>query len=198
MTELDVINFALSMAGEAPLNDADEMHPMVPTIKRYLEDEKVKLLLQKRWWFCSEVVTLSPDAVQGVIYIPQYAITCHPRKKYAYEENIVERGRRLYNTDKNTYLMDRSYECDVVYNLPFDEIPFLVQQVLQLATAMTFQMNFDADSQRLGQIQQQYQMYLAMLVAEDVRHKKQNFLKMPSTAKDLVNINGATWRGSYY
>lgn len=197
MTELDVINDALSTLGEAPLNDADETHPLVPQIKRFIKEESVRVL-KRSWWFNKEIVTLQPDALSSFIYVPADAISCDPLEKKNYEELLVMRGRRLYNVDKNTYVMDKEVDCYIIRDIPFEDLPVNAQQAVSIATSRRFQQAYDADRQRISQLEIDYREAIAMLRAEHIRNTNVNLIEKSTTLQSLNRIGGSIRRRKTY
>lgn len=195
MTELDVINDALATLGEVPLNEVDEDHPFVAGIRRTFraENQKVQAI---SWWFNLEKITLFPDAVSKFIYVPMDAIRCDPIKKQP-DMMTVQRGRRLYDTDRNTYEFDRSVECLLVREVPFEDLPPSAQVVISLATARKFQQSYDADGLKANQIEMDYRESMARLKAEHTRNTKSNFLSNPITMRELNRIGGGIMRRGY-
>lgn len=197
MTELDVINDALSTLGEAPLNDVDEDHPYTSTIRRFLERESQKVQ-QTGWWFNRELVTLPPDAVSSFIYVPNDAIRCDPLSKR--ELNLaVQRGRRLYNTDTNTYVFDKEVECLLVRNIPFTDLPPEAQEAINTAVKKAFQAAYDADTQKAQLIVMEYQEAMGKLKQVHIRNVKSNFIYKNSSLRQLAKIGSGIIRpGSFY
>ena len=189
MTELDVINDALSTMGEAPLNDADEVHPLVAQIKRFMVEES-KQLQQRGWWFNTEFVTLRPDALSGFIYVPQDTITANPvtRPTGSYKKHYIQRGRRLYNTDDNTYIFSDDVEVKLTRYIPFEDLPVYAQKAVSVLTSRRFQQAYDADGRRDQQLLVDSQVALQYLEQEDIRIRKPNLLNKSTTARSLSRI----------
>lgn len=191
MTELDVINNALSTMGETPLNDADEVHPMVAQIKRFMKEENEQLQ-QQGWWFNTEYVTLVPDALSNFIYVPQDTISAVPVHRY-WRERYVQRGRRLYDANRNTYLIFQNVEVKLTRFIPFEDLPVFAKRVVSTLTSRRFQQAYDADGQRDQQLLVDVQYALQKLEQEDVRMRKPNLIKKHSTARSLNRIAGGRY-----
>lgn len=198
MTELDVINDALSTMGEVPLNDADEVHPLVAQIKRFLTEES-KQLQHKGWWFNTEYVTLSPDALSKFIYVPQDTLSANPvvRPGPGYKRNFIQRGRRLYDTDKNTYIFDSDVEVKLTRYIPFEDLPIYAQRAVSTATSRRFQQAYDADGRRDQQLLVDMQLALQLLEQEDVRIRKPNLINKSTTARSLNRIAFGRYNRGY-
>lgn len=197
MSELDVINDALATMGEAPLVEISEDHPLVSGIRRVLVNQN-EAIQAEGWWFNKELITLMPDADSSFIYTPLDTIRCDPVIGTYHGEigymPIVQRGRRLYDTENNRYEMEENIRCLLVRNIPFVDLPPSCQRVISLATALKFQQNYDADPQRTQQLGAEYVKARADLTAEHIRNIKANFLYKASSASQFNRIGGSTYR----
>lgn len=198
MTELDVINDALSTMGEVPLNDADELHPMVPQIQRFLREENMSLQ-QQGWWFNQEYVTLTPDALSSFIYVPNDTIIANPVNKKSYRENFIQRGKRLYNTDTNTYVFSDDVEVILTRLIPFEDMPVYAQKTVATATCLRFQQAHDADQTRAQLLMNDRNYHLMKLEQEDIRIRKPNMLYKNTTLRTLNGISRGRrpWLANY-
>ena len=198
MTELDVINDCLATLGESPLVEIDEDHPFVAGIRRAFANQS-EAVQAETWWFNKELITLIPDASSKFIYVPQDTIRCDPVIDTYGTYNslpIVQRGRRLYDTDKNSYEFDKNIDCILIRNIPFTDLPPSAQRFISLATALKFQQNYDADPQRTNQLMMEYNKSRADLNAENIRNLKPNFLHKTSNQIKMSRIGGYTYRGA--
>lgn len=195
ITELDIVNDMLATMGITPLNELNEDNPDVAGCRRIISQESSKIQ-QKQWWFNKERIDLFPDALSKFIYIPADAIRCNPIRKPP-RMPVVVRGRRLYDTDKNTYQFDEMIECWVVRNIPFNDLPLSAQVVVSMASVRRFQQSFDADRSKLEQINIDFQMAMADLNAEHIRNTDVNLIRKNSTIRELIGIRGGNRRNNF-
>lgn len=197
MTELDVVNDALATMGEAPLVAIDEDHPLVAGIRRIFKNQ-CEAIQSEQWYFNKEIITLVPDADSSFIYVPLDTIRCDPVLSTYHGQvgytPIVQRGRRLYNTETNAYEMTEPVKCILIRNIPFADLPSTAQRVISLATSLRFQQNYDADPSRTQQLVLDYNIARGVLMAEHTRNIKANFIWKNGLANKLINIGGSTYR----
>lgn len=200
MAELDVINESLSTMGEAPIVEMDERNPMVPIIRNTLRLEN-QTVQSVGWWFNTEEIELHPDTSK-FIYYPNDAIRCSPKMRHSIGGSgslldnslaITQRGRRMYDTDRNSFEFDGSITCDLIRMLKFEDLPSLAQRVVSVSTALKFQQNYDADPTRTKQIQIEYLNLIAALRAEHTRNIRPNLLARNSTMRVLNKIRQDNW-----
>lgn len=194
MTELDVVNDMLATMGISPLNQLDDNNPDVANCRRIIaaQSEEIQSI---QWWFNLEQIDLFADAVSGFIYLPGDAIRCDPVIREPLLP-IVQRGQRLYDTDKNTFVfpIGSKVTCWIVRKIPFQDLPPSAQRVIAVASARKFQQSFDADPQKMGRLDQEYGMALTKLRSEHIRNLRPNLLYKNSTLQPLTWINGNSFR----
>jgi hypothetical protein len=187
-TELDVINACLASLGEAPLNEADDDHPLVAPARTALKTANMREQA-KSWWFNRELVTLTPDPSSGFIYTPDDAIRVDPTNTTL---NYVQRGRRLYNSyapnSTTPYVFTSPVTCWLVRLVLFEDIPPSAQVVISLAAQVSFQKDYDADATKYKQVLAEYTEALLSLSAENIRNQNINMIRKSSTLRTLNQI----------
>lgn len=193
ITQLDVVNACLATMGETPLNTLEDDHSYKAAALSYLT--QTNRIEQKRgWWFNSEYVELVPD-VSKFIYIPLDAIAVKTVDRW-YTPPYAQRGKRLYNIEKNNYEWEQNLVVDIVRLLSFDDLPFHAADVVGYGTVMRFQREFDGDTTRYNQLTQDYARARAELSAENTRNKRPNLLATPSNRYKMGLIGGFGARGA--
>ncbi len=189
MTELDVLNQMLGTLGEAPLQDADDEHPLLPSAKRRLDDTS-ELEQATGWWFNREQVTLQPDPDTGFIYVPTDALSVNEFTI----GSLVQRGRRLYNTVETTYAIGVPVACNIVRKVEFDDLPPNMQKLVAAASVRKFNLDYDGDEHKIAEAKLQEMQARVALGSEEIRNIKANLLTRPSTAATLQRIAGNSSR----
>lgn len=187
MTDLDVLNKLLSTLGEAPLQDIDEEHPLVPAAKRQMETTR-QIELARGWWFNRERVTLVPDPGTGFVYIPDDTLSIDSTDTTS---PLVQRGRRLYDTSKASYAVSKNVVVNLVRDVPFDDIPHNAQNLVASEAAVRFNLDYEGDTTKLGESRNEAQMARLELGREEIRNTAVNLFRRPSTAIVLNRIAGA-------
>lgn len=195
ITTLDVVNGCLGTMGEAPLASVNDAHPLVASALRVLDltNEKQQT---KGWWFNTELVTLTPDAVDSYIYLPTDTLNADPIDPY---DNFVQRGRRLYQATAadsvDKYVFTKSVIAKLIRLIPFDDLPSAVQQVVEAATLLQFQLDYDADSMKVQMHRARYTEAMLDLKAMDIRNRNINLLKNSSAYAKLSAIRPSMGTG---
>lgn len=173
INSLDVVNSCLGTIGEVPLNSLDTDHPYVSASVKLLREANARVQ-SRGWWFNRETITLHPDEVSREITVPPDILSLDTQSgqlKYAV------RGRRLYDLGKGTYQFTEGPVTVVIVRLlPFEDLPFIAQDVVQAATVVRFVESYDADRSRVEQVRADYALAEANCNAEHVRNSNANFL----------------------
>jgi len=182
ITELDVINDMLASLGELPVNAVTEDHPLVAAGLRMLRVCNLREQA-KTWWFNKDLVTLTPDAATGFIYVPADTINIDPASPVT---RLTQRGRRLFDpTRPDGYVFGQSVVCTLIRCIPFEELPPLAQAYISLDAQKDFQKAYDADRTKYEQLSMDRREAYMTLRAEDIRNRKSNLLYNPSTLSQM-------------
>ena len=170
--KLSVVNDCLATRGESGLVTLEDDHSLKDDALRILNTVSNDVQKKPRWFNC-EFIELLPDAVSKYVYIPNDVIRV---LSYNSRDEIVQRGRRLYNKVRNTYEFDGSLCVEVVRVLPFEDLPYHASSAIRDQVVMRFQHAYDGDQQRYRQLTEIAGMSWAELEAEDMRQRKPNLL----------------------
>lgn len=189
-TELDVVNDCLSTLGELPVNSLDDDHNLVAAARRAFRKCNSKEQARK-WWFNTEKVHLVRDT-SGFIFTPADSLMCTPIDP---SKPLMQRGRRLYDTGIGANpagynMVDASLDVWITREIPFDDLPPSMQELVSIATQVRFMLAFDADSLRLQQAQREYIDAYSTANAEHIRNSKTSLLEKPVTLARLIAIGG--------
>lgn len=172
-TSLEVVNGCIATLGEAPLNSLSDDHTFKASALNYL-DASLKTVLKRALWFNTEVIDLQPDLTASYIYIPNDAL--HVERISELCPPFAQRGRRLYDPVLNRYEWDNPVTVKLVRLLPFEDCPFFAQDVIALSAILRFQREFDGDTTRYGEIQQDLQRAEVELQGQHIREVRANLL----------------------
>jgi hypothetical protein len=136
-TKLEAVNTMLSTIGESPVNsltsglvDAEMAETILNSVSREVQSSG--------WNFNREYnFTITPTA-QGEIVLPNAVLradaTLTPDSM-----DLVQRGTKMYDKAKHTYLINEAVKCDVIVELPFDELPEVAKRFIIVRAARIFQ-----------------------------------------------------------
>lgn len=142
-TELEAVNALLSTIGESPVDtllgvlptDAGTAHANIRRFSRQLQ--------KAGWSFNSEGSFLIAPDVNGEIILPANTLKVDPADPSA---PYVQRGGRLYDPVAHTYAIGKPVQVDIVFGLPFEELPETARNFIVVAAARRFQDQFLGDS----------------------------------------------------
>lgn len=186
MNQLDVINNCLATMGEAPLNTVDEDHPFVAGALRIMRQENSRIQGMS-WWFNTEHAELLQDPTTGFVVVPGDAIRVTPYGGIRY----VQRGNRLYDTHRGSYVIGCAVHCTLIRDIPWEDTPPTYQFAVNDSTVRKFQRNYDADRVKMEQILGDARETWAALRTEHIRNVRANFVHKPSSQATLGHMVGA-------
>lgn len=185
-TELEVVNACIATLGEQPLNSLTDEHVFKQSALNYLKG--ANLAIQKRaLWFNTEVITLTPDATAQYIYVPQDTIQVQ-RIPGVTQYAFAHRGRRLYNTQANTFQWPGKITVQLTRLLPFDDCPYFAQDCIALTAVLRFQREFDGDGARYNQLNADRGRADVELMAQHIREVGPNLLQTASNQIKMSRI----------
>lgn len=170
MQTLTVINDCLGTMGELPLNAVDDPHPYRGACVSFLT--KANRELQARGWtFNREQLTLQPSAIDSGIYLP--GDTINVRASVA---TYVQRGRRLYDTSKGSYVFTKDVDVVLVRLVPFEDLPELFAAYVAAETVLRFQNRYDGDSTKTRRLEDERDAARREAGAEETRQVQANLI----------------------
>lgn len=177
---LDVVNDCLSSMGEAPLNTLSEPHEFKGSALRLLNRTN-RIVQEVGWWCNTEAYTARPTSGVAYIQLPSDVLKWRSGVKsrdtlvqQQAKPWIVQRGTRLYDTRKRSYEVTEEVTGEIVRELPFEDLPAVLNEYVAAQTILRFQSNFDADTQKRQELTQIWQQARLMAQAEDIRQAKVN------------------------
>lgn len=135
-TELEAVNVMLATIGEAPINSLTGPLPVDVGMAKSILDETRQKVCALGWWFNTETnVDTSLNASNEVV-LPTNVL----RVRLTTPGGIVavQRGNRLYNATKHTYVWEQAPQVDYVLLLDWDELPEPARQYIMHRAARLF------------------------------------------------------------
>ena len=142
LTELDAVNKILAAIGEAPVNTLEEL-TNIDAVNAYaiLMDENRSF--QMRGWFFNKHASyvFNPDTnekkihwIDNILYL-----------KGLNGEKLVKKGKYIYDMANQTDTFISPLTAEVVFLVPFDDMPEPVKDFITAEAALTFQTRFLGD-----------------------------------------------------
>lgn len=137
-TELEAINTMLSVIGEAPINTLEGALPADADIARRILEEVSREVQAKGWYFNTERnYPLLPNE-EGEIVLPRNATHVDVSLGWNPGLEVVLRGQRLYNLTDHTFKFTGKVYVDIVFLLPFEELPQTARHYITIRAARKF------------------------------------------------------------
>lgn len=170
MTSLEVVNACLATMGQNPINSLNDPHPMRGAATSLLYKENRRRQAVGRW-YNMEQVTLTPDTIDGKIYLPGDKISFR-----APTRNTVQRGRTLYDLDNGTPIFTLPVKGTLIRLVPFDDLPESAAAWIAAEVVLKFQMSYDGDSNKTKQLAIDAATAKADENIDHIRNRKTNLI----------------------
>ena len=140
MTELEAVNTMLMTIGEQPVSSLDNLAGLQDaSIARQILSNISRAVQSKGWVFNLDLqVTYTPDS-NGQIILGSNVIRIDSTSKVrGTTKDVVERGGRLYDREKNTSIFTGDVKVDRVIVLVFDDLPEAARRYIATRSARVF------------------------------------------------------------
>jgi hypothetical protein len=193
-TELEAINAMLSVIGEQPVNSVEDNVDAVMA-SRILND--VNLAIQSEGWYFNREknVEMAPDA-SGKIQIPEGVISYVSSAGRNSGRDLVQRGGFLYDLYNHTSDFTKPVKLDIIWFVPFLDLPITAQQYVILKSARKFQTDVVGDGTLNSFVERDEYNARVALLKEEQRSNNHTFLHIGRQGAHWgINVpNRAIWR----
>jgi len=186
-TELECINIMLDAIGEAPVNSLTGTLPVDVRKAQNTLIEVNKEVQSEGWSFNTEInVTLTRDGSNNIslstdILRVDANVSDHP------SIDPIQRGLKLYDRKKNTFVFDEDLKCTVVYFRNFDEIPEPARRYINIKAARIFVDRLVGDQSLRSYTEQDETRARAILMETDLCNADHNILVGDPALADAIN-----------
>lgn len=194
LSKLDAVNSIIQNLGVSKVTSLDvsnvDVQAALGTIERFTLE-----LQANKWWFNTEYnVHLAPDLV-GYVYVPSNLLSIDTVDRYG--ERIVQRGDRLYNVHKRTYVFDKAVEVNMVLALTWEELPYNARNVVMYSSMYQVQSDYEGDSEKLAKVQEQALGAYNQLKREHLNQIDVNKFQSPHVTRVLNRSRRSGSSGMY-
>lgn len=178
---LDVVNDCLATLGEAPLNTLLEPHEFRGTAQRLLTKAS-RRIQAPGWWFNTEAITFTPNPTGQIVLPGDYlkwqsgVRSSDMLVRSEAKPWLVERGGRLYDTRTRSFVLTENVTGELVRELPFEQLPAIINDYVAAETVLKFQSHFDGDNSRRQELTQAWVLARTAANAENTRQLGVNFI----------------------
>jgi hypothetical protein len=173
---LTSINILLQTINELPIENSDDLiYSTTAQLAEMTINEIKKEVLSQGWHFNTDAKYKFPPDVNGIIAIPFNVldITASGAKNY------IMREWKLYDKDNVTFEFDEAVECDVIWDMDFNNLTHPIRHYVTIKSARVFQARTIGDQVAYAYaIKDEEDAYLAARFSEG-RTGKYNMLSSP-------------------
>lgn len=139
-TELDAVNGMLLAIHEQPVSTLEGLEGSVddPAIALVTLKEISRAVQATGWHFNTVMGFRLHPAGSGEIILPENCLRVDASRQ-APLPDIVQRGHRLFDAGRNTFIFERPVDVDMILLLPFDEIIYPARDYIMVRAVRRFQ-----------------------------------------------------------
>ena len=126
ITELEVVNSVLSVAGDNPVQSLDDEYQPVFIIKQMINDVSRDMQTKKYWFNTEYEVELESNNITDKITLPFNILHFEPQ-----DTRYVARGLTVYDRQERTSTITDSITADICVMLEFNELPQPARKYIQ-------------------------------------------------------------------
>jgi hypothetical protein len=165
-TELEAVNTMLDCINESPVSTLEVTGVLSVALARSTLAEVSRKVQERGWHFNSETEYPLTRDTDNEITLPQNTLRVDTTSEYS-SYNVAQRGLRLYWKDEFTYAFDANIEVDIVFYLPWDELPQAARDYIAIRAARVFQARqLGSDTRHKFSELEEYDALAAMQSAE--------------------------------
>jgi len=138
LTELEAVNYMLSVIGEQPVNSLDDAGITEASLARtVLHHTSREVQAQGLNCNSDKEYPLTPD-INGIINLPLNYLSVDASD---INLQVSPRGKRLYDKTNHTFTFDKDVPVDIVFFLAFEDLPTHVSHYVTIKAARKFAVN---------------------------------------------------------
>lgn len=141
-TELEAVNTMLTSIGEQPIQNLDDLAGLTDaSIARQILSNVSRAVQSRGWVFNTDLDKVMKPDQYGEILLNDTILRVDTTTRMRDPDNdIIERGRRLYDRQKNTDKFDEGTEikCNLIIYLNFIDLPEPARRYISIRSARIF------------------------------------------------------------
>ena len=186
-TELECINIMLAAIGEAPVSSLTGTVPVDVRLAQSTLTEVNKQVQSEGWSFNTEIdVTLTRNASNNIVLgtdVLRVDAQTHDHPSI----DPIQRGLKLYDRKKNTFVFDEDLKCTVVYFRSFDELPEQARSYMTIKAARIFVDRLVSDQSLRTYTQEDEIRARSVLMETDLSNADHNMLIGDPAISDAIS-----------
>lgn len=160
ITELELINSVLRVAGDNPVSSLSETYQPVYIIRQMINDISRDMQIKNYWFNTEYEVTLSSNSETDTIILPFNLLNFEPE-----DDRYVARGLTVYDREDRTTTITDDITADISVMLEFDELPQAARKYIQAKC------RYDYNNEYFGDTSQKQDLFRELQEAEKTLDK---------------------------
>lgn len=182
LTELEAVNIILENDGEAPVNALDDSGFSESGKAQRVLREISRKVQNKGWAFNTDYERKFSPNISDEIELPTNTLKIKPTY-LSQELRLVERGRKLYDLDKNTYVFSTPVYLNVVQMLDFEDLPAPARDYITIRAARVYQARVTGSGSQDGFTKDEEFEALSTFKSADRQARPRGFFRNPINAR---------------
>jgi hypothetical protein len=145
LSELEAVNLMLATVGDTPVSSlatTGDLHIAMAT--QFLYDTSREVQTVGYHFNYEENYPLALN-IDYELVVPSNVLSLDVTDEYSYKYDVVQRGNRMYDRKNHTYVFDAPIKVDLVFFLPWNELPQPARQYIAISAARKFQRRVQGD-----------------------------------------------------
>lgn len=185
LTELDAVNIILRNDGEAPVASLDEAGFDEAADAQAALEEVSRTVQDGGWAFNTDFKRKFTPDINSEIALPADTLWIKPT--YASQAmSVVERGRKLYDLESNSYEFPQPVYLDVCQMLDFSDLPSAARYYIAIRAARLYQSRATGSGSQNSFTEQDEMRAQASLRKADLRAKPRGMFRNPGQSRLLL------------
>jgi hypothetical protein len=136
-TLLATVNSVLGAIGQAPVQRLEYKNPEISYIVNIVSEVNSDVQNEGWVWNREDFVLFTPSGVKQEIYIPPNVLRLDISEGQIYRTtDVVRRSAKLYDKMTHSFRFTQPVYCDVVYLLPFSDLPNIFKRYITLKSSV--------------------------------------------------------------
>lgn len=184
LTELEAVNIILENDGEAPVSALGNGFSESEKAQRVLREISRKVQT-KGWAFNTDYERKFTPNVSDEIDLPNNTLKIKPTY-LSQELRLVERGRKLYDLENNTYTFTQPVYLDVVQMLDFPDLPTSARDYITIRAARVYQARATGSGSQDGFTKDEELEAKSTFKSADRSARPRGFFRDPRNARTTI------------
>ena len=172
ITELEVINSVLSIAGDNPIQSLDEDYQPVFIIRQMINNISRDMQSDNYWFNTEYDVTLEPNTITNKIILPFNLISFEPC-----DARYIQRGVNVYDRVARTTTITDSIVADISTQLEFTELPQVARKYIQSMCRNQYNNEYFGDANMKQDLVREVSEAKANLEKKNIENENVNMLE---------------------